>query len=116
MLRFIISIVVSLAWAIPATAQDSAHDQFAAPTAAESRAARVAEAMRSMQRDIRLDLALAGFTDIQIVPTSFMISAKDHDGHSVTMTAPPISIAESGEVGKACEPDGGSGVTPSANM
>jgi hypothetical protein len=116
MLRFIISTLVSLAWAIPASAQDSSHDQFAAPTAAQSRAALVTEAMRSIQRDIRLDLALAGFTDIQIVPTSFMISAKDHDGHSVTMMTPPSSIAELSEVGKACEPDGGSSVMPSADM
>ena len=113
MRRLIISTFVLLAWAVPALAQDASHDQSAAPNTAQSQNDPLTEAMQSIQRSIQLRLALAGFSDIQMVPTSFLISAKDRDGHSVIMMVSPSSTGELGEDGKGREQDDGSSDVPS---
>jgi hypothetical protein len=41
---------------------------------------------------IRQNLQAAGFTDIRMMPTSFMIRAKDKDGNPVMMLVNPDSI------------------------
>jgi hypothetical protein len=43
---------------------------------------------------LRTRLAHAGFTDIEMVPTSFLVRAKDADGNSVTLVLSPDSVAE----------------------
>ncbi|MEA2980566.1 MAG: hypothetical protein QOF09_2389 [Alphaproteobacteria bacterium] len=113
MRRIIISIFVSLLWAFPALAQDASHDASVAPNAAQSQSDSLADTLQAIQRSIELRLALAGFTDIQMVPTSFLISAKDRDGHSVTIMASPSSIAELGGDSKGPGQDEDSTDTPS---
>jgi hypothetical protein len=97
MRRLIISTLISLVWAFPALAQDASPDQSAAPNSAQSQSDPLTEVIQSLQKSIQTQLAHAGFTDIQIVPTSFLISAKDRDGHSVTIMASPNSITEMGQ-------------------
>ncbi len=40
------------------------------------------------------DLTRAGFTDITIMPSSFMVRAKDSEGHPVMMVINPDSLTE----------------------
>jgi hypothetical protein len=54
------------------------------------------DATQAIQQLIQARLASAGFTDIQMVPNSFLISAKDRDGHPVTMMAAPSEFGNSG--------------------
>jgi hypothetical protein len=113
MRRLLILTFASLTWAMPVLAQDAPHDQPAAPNAAQDQNDALKDALQEIQRTIQMRLALAGYTDIQMVPTSFLISAKDRDGHSVSLRASPGLIANLDDTG----PDGqgdGAGDMPSS--
>ena len=45
-----------------------------------------------LQQKIQQDLSQAGFTDIHVVPRSFVVTAKDHDGNPVEMMITPNSL------------------------
>jgi hypothetical protein len=47
---------------------------------------------------LRTLLAREGFTDIEMMPTSFLIHAKDADGNSVTLVFSPDGSAQSKQV------------------
>ncbi len=47
---------------------------------------------QQIQAKIRQNLQEAGFTDIRMMPSSFMVRAKDKDGHQVMMVINPDSI------------------------
>jgi hypothetical protein len=48
--------------------------------------------LRVLPAQLQKTLEEAGLRDIQIVPHSFLVRAKDHDGNPVTMVANPDSI------------------------
>jgi hypothetical protein len=57
-------------------------------------------------------LQSSGFTDIRIMPSSFMIRAKDKDGNPVFMSVSPDAVTEVSELGTS----GGNGTNgPAAN-
>ena len=72
MRRMLILILVPLGWAMPASAQNSPPDQ-----AAQQAPACQAPSGQSIGQNIRSDLARAGFRDIQMMPDSFVVRAKD---------------------------------------
>lgn len=45
-----------------------------------------------LQHKIRQELAQGGFTDIQVMPQSFLVRAKDRDGNPVMMMINPNSV------------------------
>jgi hypothetical protein len=47
---------------------------------------------------LNTDLGKAGFTDIKIMPSSFLVRAKDSQGHAVMMVINPDSLTEVTEV------------------
>ena len=47
-----------------------------------------------LRKQVRDNLAKAGFTDIRIMPTSFMVRAKDQSGNPVMMVINPDSFTE----------------------
>ncbi|MBV9392888.1 MAG: hypothetical protein JOZ84_00605 [Methylobacteriaceae bacterium] len=52
------------------------------------------EANEPLRQQVRDNLTKAGFTDIRIMPTSFMIRAKDQSGNPVMMVINPDSFTE----------------------
>ena len=54
----------------------------------------------AMQTALKNDLSQAGFTDIQVMPSSFLVRAKDKAGHPVMMVINPDSVTEIATVGK----------------
>jgi hypothetical protein len=48
----------------------------------------------SARQQVQSDLAKAGFTDIKIMPESFLIRAKDSKGNAVMMVINPDSFTE----------------------
>ena len=50
------------------------------------------EGSQNLQQKIRRDLGQAGFSDIHVVPRSFVVSARDRDGNPVEMMITPNSI------------------------
>lgn len=53
----------------------------------------------SLRAQVRDMLQKEGFTDIRVMPSSFMVHAKDKDGNPVFMSISPDSFAEVAEVG-----------------
>lgn len=51
-----------------------------------------------LRQRIRNDLAQGGFTDIHIIPRSFVVIAKDPEGNQVQMMITPNSVAEMTQV------------------
>ena len=47
-----------------------------------------------LRQQVRENLAKAGFTDIKIMPTSFLVRAKDQSGNPVMMVMNPDSFTE----------------------
>ena len=95
MRKLLMSTLLSLAWIVPALAQDAPKDQPVAPNAAQDQTDPLKDAAQAIQQLIQARLASAGFTDIQMVPNSFLISAKDRDGRPVTMMAAPSEFGNS---------------------
>jgi hypothetical protein len=52
----------------------------------------------SIRNHLMQDLEKAGYTDVKIVPASFVAQAKDKQGHPVTMLISPDSITTITEV------------------
>jgi hypothetical protein len=63
----------------------SASDQNAPPNA---------PAPTHLSQRLRSDLAKAGFTDITIMPSSYLVRAKDSQGNPVMMVINPDSLTE----------------------
>ena len=75
-------------------ATPAANDSTAAPAANAT-----TNAPTSLRSHLRDSLQKAGFSDIKVVPSSFVISAKDKDGNPVFMTVTPDSFTEVSELG-----------------
>src|ERR1700759_5239125 len=54
-----------------------------------------------LRANLRSALEKAGYKDIRVAPTSFMVHAKDSDGNPVVMSVGPDSFTEVAEVGSA---------------
>jgi hypothetical protein len=89
MRKLLMSTLLSLAWTVPVLAQDAPQAQPAAPNAAPNQSDPLKDATQAIQQLVQARLASAGYTDIQMVPNSFLIIAKDRDGRPVTMMASP---------------------------
>ncbi|WP_456639664.1 hypothetical protein [Bradyrhizobium sp. USDA 10063] len=70
-----------------------AQDKTAASDAKNATDGQSAQAgSQSLPQQIRNKLKDQGFTDVQVVPGSFLVSAKDKDGDPVTMILGPHSM------------------------
>jgi hypothetical protein len=67
------------------TSPAPAGDQNAAPNP---------QAATHISQKLRSNLAKAGFTDITIMPSSFLVRAKDSEGNPVMMVINPDSLTE----------------------
>jgi hypothetical protein len=54
-----------------------------------------------LQQQVRGNLRQAGFTDIKVVPDSFLVQAKDKTGNPITMMINPDSVTEVVDSGAA---------------
>ncbi len=59
----------------------------------------------SLRAEVRDMLQKQGFSDIRVMPSSFIIRAKDKDGNPVVMNVSPDSITEIAEVGGSAGSD-----------
>jgi len=85
------SLLASAAFAQPATTQQppggEAHPQVTNPMIGHASLQHA-----SLQQAIRGDLQKAGFTDVRVMPDSFLVQAKDRAGNPVTMIVGPTSM------------------------
>ena len=94
-----------------AMAQTNTHPKG---TTAEPSANATASAPGSIGSQMRDSLQKAGFSNIRMVPSSFVISATDKDGNPVIMTVTPDSFTEVTEEGHKGSKSAGPGSEDSA--
>jgi hypothetical protein len=63
---------------------------------------------QTIQQQVRENLQQAGFTDIEIMPSSFLVRAKDSAGNPVMMVINPDSVTAVTEVPAGAPPSGAS--------
>ena len=94
----IVAAAIVLASAVSASAQtNSPAPNTGRSTAAPSSSAAQDQANapnEPLRQQVRDNLAKAGFTDIRVMPTSFMVRAKDQSGNPVMMVINPDSFTE----------------------
>src|SRR4051812_12670595 len=100
MRSLIILTMLPLVTAIPAQAQD--------PTTTLNQAQSSPGDAQTIQQQVQNKLQQAGFTDVQIMPSSFLVRAKDKDGNPVMMVISPDSVTTVTEINAP------TGVAPSA--
>ena len=97
MRKLLVSTVVFLACVVPALAQD-AQGQAAAARAAHGQQDVVTQRVQSFEQKVQQRLTRAGFSNIEIVPTSILVRATDRDGNPVMLALSPDSLTELLEV------------------
>jgi hypothetical protein len=85
-----------------------------APNVAQDDGA-MSQITQSIERSVQARLGLAGFTDIQMIPTSFLIRARNRDGELVMMELSSDSLTRSQET-PADQDDGGSRKDPQSGQ
>ena len=92
MQRILVPALLALAFAVPAAAAPSS--TTGTDTSGNSAAiGQNTPATPRIARELRQSLASAGFTDIQVMPQSFLVRAKDKGGNPVMMVINPDSVA-----------------------
>jgi hypothetical protein len=112
MRKWLVSTVVSLAWVAPALAQDAPSQAAAAGSAAHGQQDVVNQGAQSFEQRVQQRLRQAGFSNIEMVPTSILIRAMDRDGNPVMLALSPDSLSELLDVSGG-QNDGSGSDTPS---
>ena len=112
MRKLLVFTVISLAWVLPALAQDAPSQAAAAASAAHGQQDVVNQGVQSFEQKVQQRLTRAGFSNIEIVPTSILVRATDRDGNPVMLALSPDSLTELLEV-PGGQTDGSSSDTPS---
>ncbi len=73
----------------PSQSSTSTSPPASAPAAGHPAGAQQAQ---NLPREIQQKLTSSGFTDVQVVPGSYLVSAKDKNGDPVTMVIGPHSM------------------------
>ena len=94
MRKLLVSTVISLAWVLPALAQDAPSQAAAAASAAHGQQDVVNQGVQSFEQKVQQRLTKAGFSNIEMVPTSILIRAIDRDGNPVMLALSPDSLTE----------------------
>src|SRR5262249_45087733 len=89
-------------------ANNAAHPDQGNPARNQSNSAESATSASPLSDQVKNDLQQAGFSDVQVVPQSFLVRAKDKDGQPVMML-----IHENSIMTIAGYPDQGAGTTGS---
>ena len=80
-----------------------------------SGAAENTQAPENLPQELRQKLTSAGFTEVKVVPSSFVVSAKDKDGRPVMMRITPTSMTVLTELPVSSTPTTGAGSDSSTN-
>lgn len=95
-----------LLFQVPVMAQNNANQHNGGATveqsvnpAAGSSSATASSARVSIRSQLQTMLQNQGFSDVRVIPSSFLVRAKDKDGNPVLMSVSPDAITEVAEVG-----------------
>lgn len=89
---------VALCLSLPAMAQQTSQASSSSDSTSAIGTPTPGMSASSIRSHLMQDLKKAGYTDVQIVPASFVAEAKDKQGHPVTMLISPDSFTTITEV------------------
>lgn len=123
--KFLAAAGLVLAFALPAAAQSTQSPPHSSPgstSPGQQSSSAGGQNTMAVQQHMKQDLEQAGFTNVQVMPESFLVRAHDKQGRPVMMVINPDSITAvtqvgaSGQSGSGSSGDsksGGSGATAS---
>ena len=76
-----------------------AQEPQAKPPAAENKSDTSVSGVQTIEHSVQARLGSAGYTEIEMVPTSFLVRAKDPDGNPVILAIGPEAIAAPADAG-----------------
>jgi hypothetical protein len=101
MRKLLASTLVGIACVTPVMAQDAPQpavspvpQDLVTPAPKPTQQQKDAQSIQAIEDGLRMRLAHAGFTDIEMIPTSFLVRAKDANGNAVMLVLSPDSAAE----------------------
>jgi len=101
MRKLLLSTLVSLGCVAPVMAEEAPQravspvpPDLATPAPSPSQQQKDTQSIEAIEEGLRTRLARAGFTDIEMVPTSFLVRAKEAAGNAVMLVVSPDSVAE----------------------
>ena len=109
---------LAVAFALPAAAQSTQPPSHSSPDSTspgQQSSSNGGQNTMAVQQHVRQDLEQAGFTNVQVMPESFLVRAHDKQGRPVMMVINPDSItavtqvSESGQSSTGKSGDGKSG-------
>ena len=106
MYKFIAATVLAASFALPAAAQSNNSASNGTSSSSTSSQSNVA-----VQQKIKSDLQQQGFTQVQVMPESFLVRAHDKQNRPVLMVINPDSVTAVTQV--AAPPGSGSGQSSS---
>ncbi len=114
------TVLASSAAFAQSTNAPSANSEAAGARAGAANAQAQASPSGPIVQRIRRNLEQAGFTDIQLMPSSFLVRAKDKDGNPMMMVINPDSVTAVSEIGGGNQNSGkttgmSSGSSPNSN-
>lgn len=90
------AVFMASAAALPALAQTNSanNDSANGNTGTTAAASHATTSPAQIEQDLRQDLSKAGYTNIKIMPGSFLVHAKDSKGNPTEMMVSPNSVTE----------------------
>lgn len=99
MRSIVLSVGFALVLALPAFAQTNNGNQNSSPATGsispqdQNQSAQDQNESANIRQQVQQNLSKAGYTDIKIMPESFLVRAKDPSGNQIMMVINPDSIA-----------------------
>lgn len=106
--RLLIATGLVLAFALPAAAQSQSGNSSGSGQQSAANSQNNQGSM-NIRQHLTQDLQKAGFTDVHVMPESFLVRAKDKQGQPVMMVINPDSMTAITEVGGAGQSGSGTG-------
>lgn len=106
--RILIPAALGLAFVLPAAAAPSTSSQSGTQSGAMNGQQNSQQNGPTISAKLRQSLTQAGFTDVHVMPESFLVRAKDRDGNPVMMVVNPDSVTSVTAVGGTNGSAGGS--------
>ena len=99
---------LALAFALPAAAQSTQPHSGSASSSGQQSGTSGQNTV-NIRQHVTQDLQQAGFTNVQVMPESFLVRAKDKQGRPVMMVINPDSVTTITETGAGQSGSGSSG-------
>jgi hypothetical protein len=77
--------------------QDAPKQKATPPAVAQNQDDALIRNTQAIERSVQTRLGLAGYTDVEMIPTSFLVRAKDPDGKPVMLVLGPEALAGSND-------------------